>query len=406
MNVLPNEEELMVKNAAREFLEAECPPSLARAIEQDERGYSVELWEQMASLGWFGISLPESYGGGGLPVSYLALILEECGRAIAPVPFHSTATAALAVARYGSDEQKQAILPRVARGDLIMTWAVQEQDPRMRSDAIQCRGEVEGDSLVISGVKHFVDNFAAAELMVMAVRTAAPSLHGSAGDESASAGSAEGSAGITLAVVPCNAAGITETRLTTLAKDSQSKLTLDGVRIPLSNVIGAVNDGWPATSDMLDTGTALLCAQIIGAARKDAEMAIEYAKNRVAFGRPLAGFQSIQHLCADMLVWVDGAQLLTYEALWKLDAGLPYNVEVSQAKAFTNDKCQATVRSSQQIHGGIGFMMEFDLHLWYRRVTAWTMRLGTSFEHRARVARALLDQPGPVRLGMNLEAVA
>ena len=390
MNVLPNEEELMVKNAAREFLAAECPPSLPRAIEQDERGYSVELWEKMAALGWFGISLPESYGGGGLPVTYLGLILEECGRAIAPVPFHSTATAALAVARHGSDEQQQSILPRIARGDLIMTWAAQEQDPRLRADAVQCRAEVDGDSLVITGIKHFVDNFSAAELMVTAVRTAAPT---------------DDNAGITLVIVPTNSAGITETRLTTLAKDSQSKLALDGVRVPLGNVIGVVNQGWPAASDMLDVGTALLCAQITGAARKDAEMAIDYAKNRVAFGRPIAGFQSIQHLCADMIVWTDGAQLLTYEALWKLDAGLPFGVEVSQAKAFTNDKCQATVRSSQQIHGGIGFMMEFDLHLWYRRVTAWTMRLGTSFEHRARVARALLDQPGPVRLGMNLQPV-
>jgi alkylation response protein AidB-like acyl-CoA dehydrogenase len=390
MNVLPNEEELMVKNAAREFLAAECPPSLPRAIEQDERGYSVELWEKMAALGWFGISLPEAHGGGGLPVTYLGLILEECGRAIAPVPFHSTATAALAVARHGSGEQQQSILPRVARGDLIMTWAAQEQDPRLRPDAIQCRGEVDGDSLVISGIKHFVDNFSAAELMVTAVRTAPPT---------------DDSAGITLVIVPTNSAGITETRLTTLAKDSQSKLELNDVRVPLSNVIGEVNQGWPAASDMLDVGTALLCAQITGAARKDAEMAIDYAKNRVAFGRPIAGFQSIQHLCADMIVWTDGAQLLTYEALWKLDAGLPFGVEVSQAKAFTNDKCQATVRSSQQIHGGIGFMMEFDLHLWYRRVTAWTMRLGTSFEHRARVARALLDQPGEVRLGMNLQPV-
>ena len=390
MNVLPNEEELMVKNAAREFLAAECPPNLPRAIEQDERGYSVELWEKMAALGWFGISLPESYGGGGLPVTYLGLILEECGRAIAPVPFHSTATAALAVARHGSSEQQQTILPRAARGDLIMTWAVQEQDPRLRADAIQCRAEVDGDSLVINGIKHFVDNFSAAEFMVTAVRTAAPT---------------DDNAGITLVIVPTNSPGITETRLTTLAKDSQSKLAMDGVRVPLSNVIGEVNQGWPATSDMLDVGTALLCAQITGAARKDAEMAIDYAKNRVAFGRPIAGFQSIQHLCADMIVWTDGAQLLTYEALWKLDAGLPFGVEVSQAKAFTNDKCQATVRSSQQIHGGIGFMMEFDLHLWYRRVTAWTMRLGTSFEHRARVARALLDQPGEVRLGMNLQPV-
>ena len=390
MNVLPSEEELMVKNAAREFLDAECPPSLARAIEQDERGYSVALWEKMAALGWFGISLPEAYGGGGLPVTYLGLILEECGRAIAPVPLHSTATAALAVASHGTPAQQADILPRVARGDLIMTWAAQEANPRLRPDAIQCRGEVDGDALVITGVKHFVDNFAAAELVVMAVRTAAPSAE---------------HAGITLVIVPTRADGISETRLTTLAKDSQSKVTLDGVRVPLSNVIGEIHRGWPAASAMLDTGAALLCAQIIGAARKDAEMAIEYAKNRVAFGRPIAGFQSIQHLCADMIVWVDGAQLLTYEALWKLDAGLPYGVEVSQAKAFTNDKCQAAVRSSQQIHGGIGFMMEFDLHLWYRRVTAWTMRLGTSFEHRARVARALLDQPGPVRLGMNLAPV-
>ena len=391
MNVLPSEEELMVKNAAREFLEAECPASLAREVEQDERGYSLELWEKMASLGWFGISLPEAYGGGGLPVSYLGLIIEECGRAIAPVPFHSTATAAMAVAKFGTEQQKEAILPRVARGELIMTWAVQEQDPRLRADVLQCRGEVDGDSLVITGGKHFVDNFSAAELMVMAVRTGA---------------SSDDNAGITLAIVPTDTAGISETRLTTLAKDSQSKLNLDGVRVPVSNVIGEVNQGWPATQAMLDIGTALLCTQIVGAARKDAEMAIEYAKNRVAFGRPLAGFQSIQHLCADMLVWVDGAQLLTYEALWKIDQGLPYSVEVSQAKAFTNDKCQATVRSSQQIHGGIGFMMEFDLHLWYRRVTAWTMRLGTSFEHRSRVARALLDQPGKVRLGMNLEPVA
>ena len=146
----------------------------------------------------------------------------------------------------------------------------------------------------------------------------------------------------------------------------------------------------------------VLCAQMVGATRKDADMAIEYAKNRVAFGRPIGSFQSIQHLCADMTIWVDGAQMLTYEALWKIDQGMPASVEVSQAKAFCNDKCEAVVRSSQSIHGGIGFMMEFDLHLWFRRVTSWTLRLGTSFEHRANVARALLDTPGQVRLGLPL----
>ena len=155
---------------------------------------------------------------------------------------------------------------------------------------------------------------------------------------------------------------------------------------------------------MLERATALLCCQMIGATRKDAEMAIDYAKNRVAFGRPIAAFQSIQHMCADMLLFADGAQLLTYEALWKMDQGMPAGVEVSQAKAFANEKCEAVVRQSQVIHGGIGFMMEFDLHLWLRRVSAWTMRLGTTFDHRARIASALLDHPGKVRLGLPLPA--
>jgi alkylation response protein AidB-like acyl-CoA dehydrogenase len=157
---------------------------------------------------------------------------------------------------------------------------------------------------------------------------------------------------------------------------------------------------------MLDVATALLCAQMEGAARKDAEMAWEYSKRRIAFGRPIGAFQALQHLMADMLIWLDGCQLLTYEALWRLSEGLPASVEVSQAKAFCNEKCQAVVRSSQQIHGGIGFIEEFPLHLWYRRVAAWTMRLGTTFEHRARVARALLDRPGEVRLGVSLSEPA
>jgi alkylation response protein AidB-like acyl-CoA dehydrogenase len=203
-------------------------------------------------------------------------------------------------------------------------------------------------------------------------------------------------------MVDTGSPGISYVPLTTLAKDKQCRVEFDQVKVPRQNLVGELNNGWPAISRMLDRATALLCAQMVGATRKDAEMAIDYAKNRVAFGRPIGSFQSIQHLCADMIIWVDGAQLLTYEALWTMDQGLPASVEVSQAKAFCNEKCEAVVRLSQVIHGGIGFMMEFDLHLWFRRVTAWAMRLGTSFEHRARVAQALLDQPGRVRLGMPL----
>ena len=391
MDVLPNEEEQMVKNLAREFLEAECPPRLARDMEKDDLGYPPELWRQMADLGWLGIALPEQYGGQGLSLTYQGLITEELGRAIAPVPYHSTMVAALTIAEVGSDQQKQDLLPRVCSGDLVLTWAFSEENPRYLPETIHCQATENGDSFILNGTKMFVDNFVAAEKCLVACRTAPAT---------------DDNAGISLLLVDAGSTGVTQIPLTTLAKDKQSKVTFDNVRVPRANLIGEINQGWSIAQGMLDRGTALLCAQMVGAARKDAEMGIEYAKNRVAFGRPIAGFQSIQHMCADMILWVDGGQLLTYEALWKMDQGLPATMEVSQAKSFCNDKCEAVVRTSQVLHGGMGFMMEFDLHLWYRRVTAWTMRLGTSFEHRARIARALLDQPGQVRLGMNLEVPA
>ena len=391
MDVLPNEEEQMVKNLAREFLEAECPPRLARDMEKDDLGYPTELWRQMADLGWLGISLPEQYGGQGLPLTYLGLITEELGRAIAPVPFHSTMVAALTIAEAGTDQQWRDLLTRVSSGDLVLTWAFSEENPRYLPETIHCQATEDGDGFILNGTKMFVDNFVAAEKCLVACRTSPAT---------------DNNHGISLLLVDAGSTGVSQIALTTLAKDKQSKVTFDNVRVPKANLIGDLNHGWPVAQRMLDRGTALLCAQMVGAARKDAEMGIDYAKNRVAFGRPIAGFQSIQHMCADMILWVDGGQLLTYEALWKMDQGLPAVMEVSQAKSFCNDKCEAVVRTSQVLHGGMGFMMEFDLHLWYRRVTAWSMRLGTSFEHRARIARALLDQPGKVRLGMNLEMPA
>lgn len=384
MDILLTEEEKMLQNTAREFLEAECPTRLVRDMEVDEKGYPPDLWKQVADLGWLGMAIPERYGGQELPLTYLGIIMEELGRALAPLPVHSTVVAALAIAEHGTEAQRQEILPAVARGDMILTWAFNELNPRFIPAAVEMQAVADADDFVLNGRKLFVDNFHVADRCLVVCRTAPAS---------------DNSEGLSLFLVDPKSSGISTVPLTTIAKDKQSEVVFSNVRVPKANLVGELHNGWPIAERMLDQATVLLCTQMVGAARKDAEMAFEYAKNRVAFGRPIGAFQSIQHLCADMIIWVDGGSLLAYEALWKMDQGLPASVEVSQAKAFCNEKCEAAVRSSQIIHGGIGFMLEFDLHLWYRRVTAWTMRLGTSYEHRARVARALIDSPGKVELG-------
>jgi len=391
MHVLLNDEEKMVRNMARQFLEAECPTSLVREMEKDPLGYPPALWRKAAELGWPGMALPEKYGGQGLPLVYLGLVLEEVGRAVAPLPLHSTVVAALTIAADGTDAQREEVLPAVARGDEVLTWAFTEQDPRFLPETVHTRAVARGDHFVLDGTKLFVDNVEAAARCLVACRTAPATRE---------------SAGLSLFLVDTRSPGISHVPLVTLAKDRQSEVVFDQVRVPADRLVGELHQGGPIVERMLDRATALLCAQMLGAARKDAEMAVEYAKYRVAFGKPIGAFQSIQHICADMLLWLDGGQLLTYEALWKMDQGLPAGVEVSQAKAFCNEKCEAVVRFSQMIHGGIGFMMEFDLHLWFRRVSAWTMRLGTAYEHRARVARALLDHPGRVVLGRPVPVVA
>ena len=387
MDILPTEEEQMLKNVAREFLEAEVSTAFVREMELDGLGYPPALWKQMADLGWLGMSLPEQYGGQGLPLVYLGLIIEEIGRVMAPVPLHSTMVAALTVDSDGTDQQKQDILPAVADGKMVLTWAVHERDARLIPEAMNLEAKADGDGWILNGTKMFVDNFVVAQRCLVACRTSPAS---------------DANQGISLFLVDPNGTGVNQTALVTLAKDKQSRVDFKDHRIESSALVGEIDQGWPIIEAMLDRGTALLCCQMVGAARKDSEMAIEYAKNRVAFGRPIGSFQSVQHMLADMLLHVDGGEMLTFEALWKLDQGLPASVEVSQAKAFCNEKCESVVRTSQVIHGGIGFMMEFDLHLWFRRVTAWTMRMGTTYDHRAKIASALLDVPGKVRLGMPL----
>ncbi|MDT7950039.1 MAG: acyl-CoA dehydrogenase family protein [Acetobacteraceae bacterium] len=378
MDVLLNEDEAAVQAAAAAFLSTEATPALVRAAERSPERISRDLWAKVVELGWLGISLPEECGGQGLPLSYLGLLFEELGRQLAPIPMLSTTVAALILARHGSPAQRD-VLRQVVEGTLILTYAVQERDCAWSAEAVALTGAVVDGQLVLTGEKAFVDNFRSAGQCLTAFR-----MKGR---------------GLALAMVDTAAPGISVTDLVTTAGDAQTNVRFDDVRVPLTAMVGDPASGRAIVLELMDLAAAFTTALMVGAAGEATHRAVEYAKNRNAFGQPIGSFQAIQHMAADMTIGVDGAQLLVREALYRLSHGLPARVEVAQAKAFASGKCLAAVRMAQQIHGGIGFIAEFDQQLWYRRVAAWSLRCGTALEHRSLVAESLLDRQGPVRLG-------
>lgn len=377
MDVLLDDEEGMIRDQARSFLESSCSPALVRVVEAGAR-HSPELWREIVDLGWLDTSLPEAVGGLGLPIGYLGLIFEEIGRHIAPVPFASTIVPLLILARHGGDAHRQAI--DAARTGTVFCFAVQEEGGAWSADAIRLAGRRDREEIILNGTKLFVDDFGIAGHCLVAFRMT---------------GETEG---LTLALVPTDAAGLVATELVTTAKDREAAVRFEDVRIPSSAVVGEVGQGGPIIREMMDLAALFAASQLVGASRKATEMAIDYVKEREAFDQPIGAFQAIQHLVADMVIGIDGAELLSREAAWKLGRGEDAGLEISQAKAFASEKCLIAARASHQMHGGIGFMMEFDLHLWYRRVVSWSLRFGTASEHRRRIADTLFSHPDRIRL--------
>jgi alkylation response protein AidB-like acyl-CoA dehydrogenase len=378
MDVLLVEDERQVLDQARAFLSGACPTSLVRAAESSST-FSQALWTKIVELGWLETCLPEAVGGLGLPMTYQTLLFEEAGRHLAPVPLLSVMVPCLILAKYGLPRHKEA-LDRARAGDLIFSFAIQEEGGAWSSDAIRMTGRVDGDQLVLNGVKMFVDNFALSGRCLVAFRTP------------------RGPSGLSLALVDTSLPGLAHIDLVPTAKDSQALVRFGNVRISLEDVVGELGAADAIVAEAMDLATLFTSAQMAGAARKATELAVDYSKQRFAFEQPLGSFQAVQHLSADMVIGVDGVELLCREASWKLGQGEGATVEISQAKAFANDKCVMACRSAQQIHGGIGFIMEFDLQLWYRRVVSWSLRCGTTSEHRRRVADHLLNRNGKVRL--------
>lgn len=384
MDVLLNDDETTVRDWVRRFFDSECDTRRVRAIEDGDAPMDHDLWRRLAELGWLGLGVPAAYGGGDAPFTQLALLLEEAGRALAPVPLHPHVVTCLALvaalAKGEANPHTERLLRDACSGKCVLTWAWCERLPGIGAEAVTLSAVPRGDGWRLNGRKRFVEAFELAERCLVAVRTEATGTP---------------TEGITLLLVDPNAEGVSSTPQRTLAGDFHSDVRFDNVHVTGEARIGKLHEGWGLAQPMLEQAVVLNCALIVGSTRRAAERAFAYAKERVAFDHPIASFQAMQHLCADMLTWVDGAELLTREASWRIAQGLDATLAAATAKAFINERCQAVLREANQIHGGYAQVKEFDQQLWYRRASAWTMRMGTSIEHRKTVARelALGSQP-------------
>ena len=367
-----NEFQQMLRNSAREFLEAECPITYVRDMEGDERGYSPEIWTSMAEMGWLGLVFPEECGGEGLGFVELAILLEEMGRSLLPGPYFSTVVmAGVALEQAGSEAQKNEYLARLTRGQLIATMAITEPSGLWEPRGIEATARWSNGGYVLNGVKLYVPNAHVSDYVIVASRTG------------------EGETDVSLFIVPSNADGLSQTLLQTIASDRQSELVFDDVTVDESALLGDFNGGWETVATVLKWGAAGKCAEMLGGAQRVLDMTVQYAKERTQFGRAIGSFQAVQHHAADMAADVDGCRYITYQAAWTVAQGLPADREVSMAKAWVSDAYQRVCALGHQSHGAVGFTREYDLQLYSRRAKAAELMFGDSDVHLEAVASAI-----------------
>jgi alkylation response protein AidB-like acyl-CoA dehydrogenase len=373
-------DQTLLAASVREVIESRYPIGYVREMLGDARGFSKKFWSDASELGWLGLLVGERFGGAGLGPLELVAVQQELGRGVVPGPYLSSAVlATTALELAGSETQKQRWLPRLVAGDAIASVALQEPRGGWDASGVTLPAEPStGGSLRLTGEKRFVPDAQVADLLVVPARTGDRALRGTDG--------------ITLLLVETASPGLSVRSLDTIDPTRRlCEVQLDGVEIGPDAVLGEVGGGWPLLEAVMDLGRVALCAEMVGGAERALEMSTGYARTREQFGRPIGSFQAIQHKCADMLVQLEGARAMTFAAATSLahddpDAGR----DASIAKAWCGEAYRAITTEGVQIHGGLGFTWELDMHLYYKRAKADEVLLGDARFHRARVAAGVL----------------
>ena len=384
------EEQQMIRDTAESFLSEVSTSEAIRKAMETEQGYDDEIWQRICGeMYWQAIHIPEAYGGMELGYVELVAMLEQMGRYLLCSPFYSTvvlATNALLVA--GNEEQKANYLAQVCEGTLTGTLAYTGASAGLKggewgASAVEATATKNGDSYTLNGTYRYVPDGHTAGLIIAAART-----EGSTGEE-----------GISLFAVPADTAGVSSEWLPTMDQTrKQATVTFDNVSVSADALLGEEAQGWNALSTIIDLANIALAAEQMGGSQQLLDMTVQYCQERVQFGRPIAGFQAIKHKAADMMTRVEVARSGVYyaaciaeEAMKGGELAGELSEAASIAKSYCSDAYFKNAGESMQMHGGVGFTWEYDVHLYFKRAKASEHYLGDGTYHRERLAQLLLD---------------
>jgi len=374
MDIGFSEEQQLLRDTARKFLDAACTTKFVRERMATPEAVTPEFWAQIAEQGWLGINFAEEDGGAGLGLVDLVVLMEEMGRAVMPGPYLATALlGGAAIREAGSPVQRREYLSRIADGSLKTTLAAIEPNARWDASGIMLSARAAGGGYTMSGTKLFVPDAHLADVIVVAART----RDGSTLED-----------GVSLFLVPKDTAGLSITLMPSIDETRKlCEMRLDNLGVPQTALLGEMHQGWPALGRVYDAAAVALAAEMCGGAQRVLEMTVDYAKLRVAFGKPIGSYQGVKHKCSDMLVEVENAKSLTYYAAWAIDEKQPdAPLAVSMAKAYASDASRKVSNAGIQLHGGIGMTWEHDLHLYMKRAKGSEVAFGDATWHRERVA--------------------
>ncbi len=368
------EEQDMLRDAVGGLCDSKAPVEAVRALENDAKGYDSEFWDQLAQLGLAGALVPEEFGGSGMTLLDSTVVYEEFGRTLAPSPhLVSSVISAGVLARGGTDEQKQTYLPGIAAGSMILTPAWLEPDNSSGPTGVQMQAVADPDnpdSVQLSGVKRHVFYASSADAFLVLARTAD---------------------GVDIFVVAPDAAGLTMTQQQSVAYDTQYRLDFDNVSVPLTARVGDPGTGWSLWHrTMMDTNI-LVGAMCVGGARRVHEITCEYAKERVQFDKPLAAFQSLNHYLADGITEIDGVTTLVHQAAWARDESRSIEKLAPMAKMMATEIYRKVSGVAIQIHGGMGFTVECDAQLFFRRAKSLELNWFDTSHLEELIAAQVLD---------------